>query len=199
MCRHCTPPILVRGVGSHAGDIALKPSPRNARGDLRYKFSGGRYHRSHPVEVRFWAKVDKRGPDDCWKWQAGGIKLGYGMFKWNGISWLVHRVAWTLTYGPIPIGLCVLHNCDNPPCCNPEHLFLGTRADNNADKMKKGRWRAAPKPRSKNGRSKLTENQVIEIRHRRSLGEKLRSIADDYPVGYKHISDICKRDSWTHV
>lgn len=93
----------------------------------------------------FWPKVDKSaGPDGCW--------LYMGFRKWDGYGWLArkrngkssyltaHRYAWILTNGEVPDGLHVLHRCDNPPCCNPAHLFLGTHQDNMADKARKGRF-----------------------------------------------------------
>lgn len=86
---------------------------------------------------QFWARVE-RG-DGCWLWQGMTISGGYGRVGWRGMKAVAHRVAWELTYGPIPEGLWVLHRCDNPPCCNPEHLFLGSRLDNIADMVAKGR------------------------------------------------------------
>lgn len=87
-------------------------------------------------EERFWAKVEK-GPD-CWEWKAFRNK-GYGKFTYNGRMYLAHRLSWILTNGPIPDGLGVLHSCDNPPCVNPDHLFLGTQLDNMRDASNKGR------------------------------------------------------------
>lgn len=94
---------------------------------------------------RSMSKVDVKGPDDCWEWAGGLQKQGYGNFHVsspNGqpwVSWLAHRFAWTLAYGPIPEDLGVLHSCDNRPCCNPTCLFLGTDADNMRDMVLKGR------------------------------------------------------------
>ncbi len=89
--------------------------------------------------ARFWAKVDIGAPDKCWEWQASCNPAGYGGFQFNGRFGKAHRAAWELANGPIPEGICVLHRCDNPPCCNPAHLWLGTYADNHRDAVAKGR------------------------------------------------------------
>lgn len=92
---------------------------------------------------RFWSSVEMRAPDECWPWLRFKNDKGYGITKvtinkrrYNSKT---QRLAWLLTFGDIPDGLHVLHTCDNPPCCNPAHLFLGTNGDNMRDKVEKGR------------------------------------------------------------
>jgi hypothetical protein len=88
----------------------------------------------------FWSRVDRSGgPDACWPWTAGRFQKGYEMTRWQGRTRGAHRVAYELAYGPILDGLWVLHDCDNPPCCNPAHLFPGNSAVNADDRERKGR------------------------------------------------------------
>lgn len=104
-----------------------------------------------PIAERFWPKVDKRGGDDaCWPWLGGRFESGYGQFSQRPRNLRAHRVAYELTHGQIPDNLMVLHECDNPPCCNPKHLFLGTNDDNMADRQRKGRTSKQGRPRRAN-------------------------------------------------
>jgi hypothetical protein len=92
-------------------------------------------------QVCFWEKVDIGEPDECWEWKAGrDNKNLYGRFYYRGYQMSSHRFAMFLTQNKVlPKGQCVLHSCDNPPCCNPNHLFIGTKGDNNKDRALKGR------------------------------------------------------------
>jgi hypothetical protein len=134
---------------------------------------------------RFWSKVDVGEVDECWNWLASK-RNEYGCFGIRYRTWYAHRVAWILTYGPIPEGLCVLHHCDNRACCNPYHLFLGTRADNAADASRKGQKA-----------KKLTKEEVLEIRDLYSTGELTqRELADKFDIDRSAVSDITRRKWW---
>lgn len=104
--------------------------------------------RHRPLAERFF-EVLVEMPSGCIEWTRGLDAYGYGQVRLNGTMAKTHRVAWTLTNGSIPDGMCVLHRCDNPPCCNVEHLFLGTLADNSADMVAKGRCRSGANSKSK--------------------------------------------------
>ena len=88
---------------------------------------------------RFFEKIDMASPDACWEWEAGTNPDGYGKLKLGGKTVATHRIMWACWYGAIPEGMDVLHKCDNPPCCNPRHLFLGNNIDNSRDRDAKGR------------------------------------------------------------
>jgi hypothetical protein len=147
------------------------------------------------VEERFWKKVDVRGEDDCWEWKGRTTPYGYGLFDFPAEPrWRIlgsHCVALLLTSGPIPDGHEVCHTCDNPPCCNPRHLFAGTRKQNLADMTKKGR---------RKGCIKLTEEQVIGVMARLLTGREWRSeIAKSLNVSYTTIVHIEQGKSWGHL
>ena len=152
-----------------------------------------------PVAERFWARVDRRGPDECWEWQGTRISGKYGRLARDGYHVWAHRLAWELENGPIPDGLLVCHRCDNPPCCNPAHLFLGTYADNARDRDLKGHRILPPQQGSHNPQSRLTEDQVRGIRVLLAQGTPRSEVAVRYGVGRQAISKIANGRRWTHV
>jgi len=147
------------------------------------------------TEERFWSKVQVGDPDDCWEWKASNRQGGgYGQFKLDGTMKLAHRVAWELTSGVIPEDLCVCHHCDNCGCMNPAHLFLGTKADNSADMVAKGRQRSARGTR--NGNSKLTQLMVLEIRRLLASGLTQTAIGKIFEVNSRTINKIATGRRW---
>lgn len=143
-----------------------------------------------------WDRVNRSDSDECWVWAGPMDKDGYGMFRAFGEQ-RVHRAAWVNFNGPIPKGMQVLHRCDNPPCCNPGHLFLGTGADNMRDKASKGRCN--PPYGERTSLAKLTGTQVIIIRTLHAEGWTQRSIAKIFGVGYRAINKIVLRQRWKHL
>jgi hypothetical protein len=97
--------------------------------------------KQRPLSERLWEKVAKGNSDDCWTWLGSFDSRGYGQFWHDKTVRRAHRVAFELEKGEIPNGLCVLHKCDNPLCCNPEHMRLGSQRDNMQDRYDKGRIR----------------------------------------------------------
>lgn len=145
-----------------------------------------------------WSKVAIYGLEECWPWQASTFGGGYGCFntgKRYGISVYAHRAIFEITHGISATGLYVCHKCDNPACCNPTHLFLGTPQDNAIDMCKKGRWKGGKtntylgKKYSKpiTTKIKLTDTQVIEILADQRL---LKIIAKDYGVTPSYIGKL---------
>lgn len=146
------------------------------------------------VEERFAAKVDRSG--DCWLW-TGARRLPerrYGLFHWNGPK-AAHRVAWQLAHGPIPDGMLVCHSCDNPPCVNPAHLFLGTNADNAADRVAKGR--SARTSGEAHPQARLTALQVDAIRASHRAGSSLRALARQHAISPTHVQRLVRGEQWT--
>ena len=129
---------------------------------------------------------------DCLEWTGGCTATGYGATRAYGKHWRTHRLALELE-GIDTTGHLVLHSCDNPLCCNPDHLRLGTHQDNMDDKVSRGRQALG----NHNGRAKLTEQDVLDIRA--ISGMTQRAIAKRYGVGTTAISMIINRKRWTHI
>jgi hypothetical protein len=143
------------------------------------------------VAERFWAKVEKT-EGGCWLWTASRHPKGYGLLSFGNRPARAHRVAWQLTNGDIPPGLFVCHRCDNPPCCNPEHLFLGTNTDNMRDASQKGRLSGGP------GQPKLTAEQVIGARQRHP-GVCYSALAKEFGVTFECIKNAVRGFTWASL
>lgn len=151
------------------------------------------------MHSEFWSKVERGEPGSCWRWLGRIVHGWYGDFvtkvdgKWRHFT--AHRVAWELVNGPIPEGMQVCHRCDNPACCNPAHLFLGTQRDNEQDKISKGRRHSSAGEDS--GVAVLTVQQVIEIRRLvNEDGLAHQAVADRYGIDRAHTRRIAKGLAW---
>lgn len=153
---------------------------------------------------RFWEKVSIQESDTCWIWLAAKDYDGYGKFVVKGKSYYAHRVAYMIDVGIIPNNLCICHTCDNPSCVNPNHLFLGTPADNIHDMDAKGR-RKTTKGQSftsgeSNGQAKLTRNDIQTIRSLYDTGEYFQDdLAEMFNVSRSCISKITRLVRWTPI
>lgn len=155
--------------------------------------------------ARFWAKVNVLGKQECWEWQGTISNNGYGQMHRKRKQLYPHRVAWELTHGGIPKGVFVCHHCDNKPCCNPSHLFLGTSAENTRDAMKKGllprgskNWMFG-KSGEKHPNAKLTDSKVAEIRNRCANGEPQLTVAKCYGITQTNVWRIVHKITWGHI
>jgi len=122
----------------------------------------------------------------CWEWSGLRFSPGYGRLDLDGVQYRVHRLVYQYCVGDLPEELVVCHHCDNPPCCNPDHLFIGTKQDNLIDALTKGR-----------GRQLLRKEDVIAIRQAASSGDiSLQEVADRYGVSVDTIRNIIHRRTW---
>lgn len=179
---------------------AAKPKARCA--DMETAKSAKTPRRVAPLAERFWAKVDIKGPDACWPWAAHRLKKGYGwMHAINGPR-ASNRIAAVVTgkLSDLDSPLHVLHTCDNPCCCNPAHLFIGTNSDNVADRVVKGRTVATPKYGCNNGMARFSESVVRAIRadYRGGVGSQSK-LARMYGTTQSVISRIVSGKRWGHI
>ena len=155
---------------------------------------------NHPQKIidKFFKSINYPGNDfECWLWMKD-LNFGYGIFHINQIKKVrAHRFIYECYYGPIPPGLLVMHSCDNPRCCNPEHLSIGTTQDNVDDKIRKNCQAVG----SKNGFSTLTEDEIIDILEGIKNDKfKTRSqICQQYSISNQTIYMILNRKRWQHV
>lgn len=151
-----------------------------------------------PFPKRFWDRVEIKGPDECWPFLGRKQHKGHGEIYYMGRYCSAHRISWELTNGPIPEGKWILHHCDNPPCCNPKHLYPGTALDNARDACERHRW---PDRRgSNNNAAKLTESQASEIRRLYASGKEIQErLAVRFGVGQGAISAVINRKTFQNV
>jgi hypothetical protein len=160
------------------------------------------------MEERFWENVDKgQGPNDCWNWDGWIDPDGYGRLN----NSMAHRLSYVIAYGPIPAGLCVCHHCDNRRCVRPDHLFIGTNADNVHDAVCKGRMAKGKRhgqfthpekmPKGeRHGMAKLTAEQVRQIREKHAQGGVTQSqLAKEFGVVHQLISMIVHKQIWRNA
>lgn len=147
----------------------------------------------------FKRKFVEAGPNECWEWLASKNSWGYGIMCQNRkqvqTQWLAHRISYEHFVGPIPEGMLVCHTCDNPGCVNPSHLFLGSNADNIADRQAKGRGVVG----ERGGNSKLTEAQAREIIARYRAGESPRTLGPEYGITHNSAWHIITGRTWPHL
>lgn len=186
------------GCGELSGLARQSDTERGWRNSHPKRFINGHNTnlRTYPAkEQRFWEKVDKRGPNECWNWTHGRDRGGYGTFGDFKRSGKAHRYSYELHFGPIPPNTDVCHKCDNPSCVNPNHLFLGTRQVNVDDMVAKDRHTRG----ERSVQARLNESQVKAIRQRISKGEPTSVLAHEFGVSQATICDIKERRSWKHL
>ena len=144
---------------------------------------------------RFWSKVDVREPDDCWEYTGGKLR-DYGGHVIPSGTFLSHRLAYFIKHNVDPGKMLVCHTCDNPPCCNPAHLWLGTVGDNNRDMVAKGRHGKGGARGEKHPNAKLTEQDVREIR---ASDKSTNELVKQYSAKRQTIREAQLRVTWKHV
>lgn len=161
-------------------------------------------------KARFWSRVVKsEDPHGCWDW-TGYRRGNYGRLELNGHKHGAHKISYVIHFGPVPPKKCVLHKCDNPPCCNPKHLRLGTQLQNVEDMFKKGRDHHASGPFSKerllaaargerNAGAKLKEGQVLELRKLHRSGFRPTDLAPQFGISNVQFWNIVSRRCWRHI
>ena len=165
---------------------------------------GRRKRGANEIEL-FWENVDKRKKHECWNWLRNK-KSSYGAFYFKGKKTPAHRVAWMITKGEILEGKQICHHCDNPKCCNPNHLFMGTFEDNMQDMWNKDRHPTENMGRpsytmrgTNNIKAKLNKKEVLEIRSLFAIGSRQCDLAKMFGVKLPAIWKIVQNVNWTHI
>lgn len=146
---------------------------------------------------RFWPRVKQLPDKGCWLWLGSQDRYGYGWFSGWGEK-KAHRASWAAHFGPVPPGVHVLHNCDNPTCVRPDHLYLGNNTKNQHDKRVRGRARGINRGEG-NGNARLTTNVVRKLRRLHVAGITCRELASRFGVSASNVSRITRGNAWAHV
>lgn len=181
-------------------------------GGVEEECGEGSFCASEKTKRLFWQKVDVRGPDDCWEWKACRHKSGYGQMRLGKQRLAAHRFSLMLKTGrTFPRKSFVCHRCDNPPCCNPRHLFIGTQLDNMRDMWSKGRGPCGDRSGAKrhpegirrgelHGKAKLTTQMVVKMRSQFNSGcLSIPDIAKAFSLHPGSVWKIIHRKAWKHV
>ena len=156
------------------------------------------YVKCDDIAERLWAYVNIRSDEECWHYLGSINAGGYGSIVYKDKPYIAHRLSYELTYGEIPEGMLVCHHCDNPPCCNPKHLFLGTQSDNMKDMVSKGR--ASVQVGVNNTNVKLNEADVYNIHILYSNGYmNMSAISRIFKISVSTVQSILRGRSWPHV
>ena len=143
-----------------------------------------------------WNRIDVKEDNECWEWIGKKNRGGYGVMCMDYKNRMVHRLVYADKIGPIPDGMCVCHTCDNPGCCNPSHMWIGTRGDNNTDRSRKGRTNYVVTLGERHGGSVLTWEQVDAIRNERRVSS--RKLAAKYNVSHTTIQKVQRGETWNY-
>lgn len=191
LCRPChtlitdTEPQWAYGLGLLRASHPLDPAVFAPK---EWTDSLGRHRVLPSLAERLWAGIDASGgPDPCWPWTLLVNDHGYGRI---GKENSAHRVMWRVVNGPIPPSVIIRHSCDNPPCCNPAHLLSGTPADNTRDMVERGREPHVRWP--VNGRAKLSDSDIAQIRARHIAGESSRALAGAFGISRSYLSRLTR-------
>ena len=150
------------------------------------------------AEQRFWERVKRGGPDDCWEWTGSLDKNGYGQFRNGNASRQAHRYSYELHVGPLG-DLLACHSCDNRKCVNPAHIFPGTQRDNIRDMVAKGRRYRPDVVGEKNASAKLTVALVREARQKFADGVSISQLSREYRVSWTGMKKAVIRETWRHA
>lgn len=179
------------------GDVRGVPR-KFLRGHSTHKRAGGRKYSPEEAIAAFWAKVDRRGPKECWPFIGAISSGGYGNVQFEGKVQGSNIVAWTIAHGPVPKHPdpkqtnCVLHRCDHRPCCNEAHLFIGTKDENAKDMAKKGRH-----ARHRLGAQKFTPETAVEAFNLVMSGHGKREVAKQFGVSHKTVQALSSGAIWS--